>query len=964
MQTDLAKRVKQEVLRPFQDNPAPALTDVQVKQAVNLLFQVLNHEIGDADLDGVGGEIIAGLHRWIKKHDLVKLADRYEPFCKFLLSFLDPAKYAQLQQETSDRLSAAKVIKSLNLVSNKDFSLFECCRWQDFPPKEIVGKPGFIEHIARIYVYRNLDDHRARILSIHEKAQVAQSFCVFLVWTILKHEEQIRLKLTAARFSPYLNRIRDEFKTIGITYVELLSETRSAEEYRIVDPLLPVPDFPQDGQPLATSTLPDTNRITVIEAEPGAGKTTTLKYLAWKHADNMLSTHHNGAWHVPVYLKLPLLEHEKSTIKSAVLQQMGLSGNLSKEIPWNSILLLIDGLNEVSLRAQAGYKTEINDIITRFSDVRTVVASRPNFFGGEFAACIVVLRRLTDKQLITLFRHALKSENEAEKLLAVVLQNQFLSSWSRVPLHAAMIAGHVQQKGLDGFSNHSKAIRHFLRKFLDKEAKSPGQTFLTTKELLLSHLAFITKLSHISLFSRAVAINTLRTTTQNIGAITLDVPLFIQEVLANNLLQCSDEDKLQFTHELYHDYFTACELEAKEQHIPESGVEFVQSHFSDMHWFECIRLFAGLTGTSRTLIARGAELNPLLAWRLMKDANLREPELNQTVALAAYSVLEGSLYKEGIAAIAGACLPILASLERDDLVEQAIIRQQQVLVPVGLRKMPEDERREESERMQEAMVPLNYGLISVFRLANQEQQLSEEGCYCNAARAVIRACIKIKAARILAAILASWTGKTFEATSLVPSGVLEAIIDIGVDKVLTAEDSSLNDALAKWLTRASEAGFSKAWPAYGRIVTYPYKTPGLKRNPTEVLKWLRKAHEGGDKSGTLQLALLLIEYPSVNNIGEGERLLRELSQTHDLARFELGKLLMSSKRAEQDNAEGFDILLALAEKNHSDAHSEVFQLWCSWFVSDQTSFQLLLPNWAFPFELRLKALVPNISEAR
>jgi hypothetical protein len=98
--------------------------------------------LGDPELDSVGPDILAGLRRWFDGGELVKLADRYEPFCKFLLRLIDPPKYAQLQTEAGNRLSAAKVLKAFGLVTNKALSTFESCSWDKFPPPDVQGKSG------------------------------------------------------------------------------------------------------------------------------------------------------------------------------------------------------------------------------------------------------------------------------------------------------------------------------------------------------------------------------------------------------------------------------------------------------------------------------------------------------------------------------------------------------------------------------------------------------------------------------------------------------------------------------------------------------------------------------------------------------------------------------------------------------------------------------------------------------
>lgn len=340
--TNLKEKVLREILPAFRASASPKISDNEVKAGVELLFELLAHRLGDDELDAVGDEIVAGLQRWFSDAELVKLADRYEPFCKFVLKAIDPAKFSQLQAETGNRLSAAKVLKALSLVNNKALSAFESCAWEQFPPAGVVGQPDFLEHVARTYVFRNVDDHQARVLNQRQKAEIAESFCVFLVWCVIRFGAEIRRVLTTARFAGHLKTIRERFHDVGTRFVELTAEARSVEEDRLLDPLAPAPEAVSCSEQTDASKLAEVSRVTVIEAEPGAGKTTTLQFIAWQQADGMLGGKPQFQ-QIPVYVELKLLSHRGQTIEAAVERMLKPADGEGRPIPWNSLLLLVDG---------------------------------------------------------------------------------------------------------------------------------------------------------------------------------------------------------------------------------------------------------------------------------------------------------------------------------------------------------------------------------------------------------------------------------------------------------------------------------------------------------------------------------------------------------------------------------------------------------------------------------------------
>jgi hypothetical protein len=880
--SDLGEQIFNEVKSVFRSSSTPQVSGEEVRGAVALLIKLLAHRIDDLKLDAVGAWIQADLKRWFFEREMGKLTLHFEPFCKFVLRLVDSAKFDELKRKDEKpnpdekKPSAAYVLKRLGLgiVSNKECDLFMNASWESFPLATLQGQPNFLEHVGRIYLFRNVDAHHARALGICEKAEIARSFCVGLVWIVFKFKPEIEAALIKAQFSVHLQKVRDKYAGIGTSYIELMSEPRSVDEYRYSNQPTSVPDGPPPDNAVPAKNLPSANRVVVIEAEPGAGKTTTLEFLAWQHADKLLAGE-RGCYGVPLFLKLKQLGYTSQTIEAAIAKELKAAG-VTSAIQWDALLLLVDGLNEVTTDLQTVFEREIHSLLSNSLKLRVIIAGRPNSFRKEFEAQLVALKPLSDEQLKTLFRKKLEHDAKAITLLAEVLQNPFLSSWARTPLHACLLARMAGDGDLSSLRSRAQVFRRCMRDILNRESYEASvdvsRTGSETKEPLLARLAFETKSTNENVFTRLRIRQEFAIAKTEIGSSSLDIPKLVEELLDNHLLQSAYNETFEFAHELYHDYFAASELESREQLKSGLGTEFALAHFAAPEWQECILLFAGLSHTEVVLIEQGAERNPFLAWRMLRDANIDSPELVMKIAEEADCALSAQLTTPNKAALAGDCMLVLADLQEFGSLGRAIIEQRQTFEP-GLWELSDEDRKLATEKHKQTVVPLAKGLLLLVRLGLLEQSKGQEGRFCQASRVAFQALKEIKAARALIATLSKWTGKTFDASKLVPGVVVDKLIDLGVDEVMDREDEELNQIMGEWLGRASEAGFQKAWPAYVRILRCIPE--GVEWQPDVALRWARASHNAGDTSGSLELALLLVENPSLESeTGEGARLLR------------------------------------------------------------------------------------------
>lgn len=113
---DLKAFVLREVLPVFQASSSPNLAEAEVEDAVDLVFDLLQHRIGDPNLADVGKQILDCLKQRYFNGVRVRIADRFEPFAKFLIQLTRPARYSALVATRRNHFLLSQALKELELA--------------------------------------------------------------------------------------------------------------------------------------------------------------------------------------------------------------------------------------------------------------------------------------------------------------------------------------------------------------------------------------------------------------------------------------------------------------------------------------------------------------------------------------------------------------------------------------------------------------------------------------------------------------------------------------------------------------------------------------------------------------------------------------------------------------------------------------------------------------------------------
>ncbi|MCH8243471.1 MAG: NACHT domain-containing protein, partial [Planctomycetes bacterium] len=146
---------------------------------------------------------------------------------------------------------------------------------------------------------------------------------------------------------------------------------------------------PEKSQPIPLPLAMRESRRLFVLGDPGAGKTTALRYLARMYAssENANSDYPSDV-SVPVFVRLAdwaeqLREDRQVDIVSAALGQLDLSDGLELadwlrgQLATGRVLLLLDGLDEVGDADHlVTVKDQIRDVVEKYPEARIVITSR------------------------------------------------------------------------------------------------------------------------------------------------------------------------------------------------------------------------------------------------------------------------------------------------------------------------------------------------------------------------------------------------------------------------------------------------------------------------------------------------------------------------------------------------------------------------------------------------------------
>ena len=239
-------------------------------------------------------------------------------------------------------------------------------------------------------------------------------------------------------------------------------------------------------------------RTLLILGEPGSGKTTTLLELA---RDLIVRADRDSSLPIPVVFNLSSWSDRKPSIAQWTIEELNTKYQVAKGIgkKWleqQQLLLLLDGLDEVSLEKRQSCINALNQFCTEFGQTETIVCSRIRDYENLPAKlcfqAAIYLQPLTQKQI----QNYLQTIGDRFYVLKTALQtDETLQELAQSPLLLSIMTLTYQDIPFD--QNPSQTLeerrKHLFQAYIERMFNRRGSSDRYSKQQVKKWLSQLAK---------------------------------------------------------------------------------------------------------------------------------------------------------------------------------------------------------------------------------------------------------------------------------------------------------------------------------------------------------------------------------------------------------------------------------------------------------------------------------------
>ena len=561
-----------------------------------LLILFLNFEISETTLKRVLSNFENDF-QVIYEFDLKQLASAIESLAANFEPFLKKIAYIKFNNnELWNGIDNKKGIKDCTLfelieggftIPNEKFKIIPF-------PNEIVCKTGpskAILDFVRSNLRNSVHDAKAytRIQLAEYSNLVLSSYLIAINDNIDFFKEKFFIEYN------YLRKLTKstEFIEINRNYVEIYGKKIDLNKTVSNVPSIDFVDVNIDietefnGIDTVVNIAEETHNFIII-GEPGSGKSTSLKKIAFNNAIALLENTKFAKF--PILIKASLYSKQNNFLKLLENEINSKEIELNYLIHKYSVLILIDGINEIDDEFKLFAINELNYLINFYPNIDFILSTRKFGFYNNFDIHTYELISFNEVQIKDFINKGLDSEIEAENFWTNIENNKTIFEIVTNPLMLNMFLNVFKNKNKSIPQNKALLYKLFIDKILERE-KTFYNTKLKTKIDILSYLAFWMRANGYFKNLNSIKAKELI----NIKLMEIDHSIgsnqIIYELIDNNLI-LEDDENIEFQHETIQEYFVALEL--KNQFHSSNNL---QINFSDNKWSDSLIMCSQLLKT-------------------------------------------------------------------------------------------------------------------------------------------------------------------------------------------------------------------------------------------------------------------------------------------------------------------------------------------------------------------------------
>ena len=435
-----------------------------------------------------------------------------------------------------------------------------------------------------------------------------------------------------ARYRPFwMFALRKYRQSLEKTYCELKIPFRAGRPFQMQDVYVPVRVEGGSKQQVdAYQTIQGQKRLVVL-GDPGSGKTMLLRHVAFTYARQGLDDFQGQP--IPVYLELNRVESAGDDLFKALTKTLedhnfpGAQKFLKSELENQSLLILLDGLDEVNMQARSVLVKQIQDLWQKHPDNRIIVTCRKAVYQGELDAWVdakLEISEFSDQQIqrfMTSWQKDMPAEKSIEHFFRTLRDRPQIMALARTPLLLTMVAFLYTDTEFVLPHSRSEFYSRSTDLLLDQWHGERNHYKAMHKRIVLQRLALFNQLQAGNERERRTielidVLKQICIVAPDLMLKTEDAQPLLDEIVQRSGLMLAIDGgmRYQFTHLTLQEYFAACALEVEPKKLLDSYFENPDT------WREVVRLWCSLGQDCTNLIRGVYEVDPLVAFECISDA--------------------------------------------------------------------------------------------------------------------------------------------------------------------------------------------------------------------------------------------------------------------------------------------------------------------------------------------------------